>query len=205
MLKKYSLKALQKAINHTLQQDDQSLRKLQALEGKILEMVITPLQVHFFIQFKKGTLLLLSQYQGPVDTLIQSSPLGLIRLSLLPASKARSLFNDTVQITGDMELGQQVKQLFDDLDLDWEGHLAHFTGDVVAYQIGSLVRKGIQFKNQFNFSLCQNVREYLQEECRVFPSSNELNDFYEEVDLLSLQMDRLKARINQLMSTHEIH
>ncbi|MCK1850929.1 YihY/virulence factor BrkB family protein, partial [Legionella pneumophila] len=34
-----------------------------------------------------------------------------------------------------------------EIDIDWEGHLAHFTGDVVAHQIGSFVRKGLEFKN----------------------------------------------------------
>ena len=44
-------------------------------------------------------------------------------------------------MTGDVELGQQVKTLFDEIDIDWEGHLARFTGDVVAFQVGSLFRQ----------------------------------------------------------------
>ena len=103
-------------------------------------------------------------------------------------------------MTGDTELGQQVKKLFDEMDIDWEGHLAHFTGDVVAHQIGSFVRKGMAFKKQFDESMRQNVTEYLQEELRIVPSRNELDDFFTEVDELSLSVERLQAHVNQLIS-----
>ena len=154
----------------------------------------------FLFSLKKAKCFCWIEYEGQADTIIHSNPIGLIRLSLLPASKARSLFNDKIRMSGDIELGQQVKKLFDDMDIDWEGHLAHFTGDVVAHQIGSFVRKGMEFKKQFSHSMRHNMTEYLQEELRVFPSRNELDDFFNDVDELSLNVERLQAHINQLMS-----
>ncbi|WP_115710651.1 ubiquinone biosynthesis accessory factor UbiJ [Legionella sainthelensi] len=205
MLKKYSLKALQKAINKAVQLDEDMPAKLQALDNKCLEMVISPLNVNFFILFENREIILLDHYDKEADTVIHSSPLGLIRLSLLPASKARSLFNDKIRITGDTELGQHIKKLFDEMDIDWEGHLAHFTGDVVAHQIGSFFRKGLQFKKQFDESIRQNMAEYLQEELRVVPSKYELEDFFAEIDELSLSVERLQAHVNQLINHYEIH
>lgn len=203
MLKKYSLKALQKAINKALKLDEQMSNKLQVLNNKSLEIIIGPLNVNFFILFINGEIALLDQYNKEADTIIHSNPLGLIRLSLLPTSKARSLFNDKIRIKGDIELGQQVKKIFDEIEIDWEGHLAHFTGDIVAYQLGSFVRKGMAFKKQFNESMRQNVTEYLQEELRVTPSKYELEDFFAEVDELSLSVARLQAHVNQLISRYE--
>ncbi|CAM4384730.1 MAG: Ubiquinone biosynthesis accessory factor UbiJ [Legionella sp.] len=204
MLKKYSLKALQKAINTAILLDEQMPLKLQELNGKTLEMIIAPLNVRFFIQFNQGTVELLDHSEDEADTVIHSSPLGLIRLSLLPASKARSLFNDKIRMSGNMELGQQVKKLFDEMDIDWEGHLAHFTGDVVAHQLGSFMRKGLSFTKRIDESMRQNMSEYLQEELRILPSQNELEDFYKEVDELSLSVERLQAHVNHLISRHEI-
>lgn len=198
MLKKYSLKALEVAINRTLSLDEHMPEKLQKLDNKVLEMVITPLNVCFFIQFKNNKLQLLHEYNGHTDTIIHSNPLGLIRLSLLPASKARSLFNDKIRMSGDIELGQAVKKLFDEIDIDWEGHLAEFTGDVVAHQIGSFLRKGWEFQKSFAHSMQQNVTEYLQEELRVFPPRNELVDFYNDVDELAMKVERLEAQLNWL-------
>lgn len=203
MLKEYSLKALQTAINTAMKLDELMPQKLQKLDGKTLEMVITPLNVNFYIRFKEGEMQLLHRIDERPDTIIHSNPIGLIRLSLLPASKARSLFNDKIRISGDIELGQHVKKLFDEIDIDWEGHLAHFTGDVVAHQIGSFVRKGLEFKNQFNTSMQQNITEFLQEELRIFPSRNELEDFFAEVDELVLSIDRLQAHINHFMNKDE--
>lgn len=204
MLKKYSLKALQKAMNKALSLDEHMPSKLGALDNKTIEMIIAPLNVNFFIHFHNGKICLLDQHQGQINTVIHSNPLGLIRLSLLPASKARSLFNDKVRMSGDMELGQQVKKLFDELDIDWEGHLAQFTGDVVAHQIGSFVRKGLSFKKHLGQSIQQNMTEYLQEELRVTPSKNELEDFFADIDQLSLDAERLQAHVNQLISRYEI-
>ncbi|AGN15817.1 TPA: SCP2 sterol-binding domain-containing protein [Legionella pneumophila] len=203
MLKEYSLKALQTAINQAMKLDEQMPQKIQKLDGKTLEMVITPLNVNFYIRFKGSEMQLLHRIDGRPDTIIHSNPIGLIRLSLLPTSKARSLFNDKIRISGDIELGQSVKKLFDEIDIDWEGHLAHFTGDVVAHQIGSFVRKGLEFKNQFSTSMQQNITEFLQEELRISPSRNELEDFFAEVDELVLSVDRLQAHINNLMSNDE--
>ncbi|RUR26983.1 ubiquinone biosynthesis accessory factor UbiJ [Legionella qingyii] len=203
MLKKYSLKALQIAINKAAKLDELMPARLKALDNKTIEIIISPLNVNFFIHFKDGEIILLDCYDREADTVIHSNPLGLIRLSLLPASKARSLFNDKIRMTGDTELGQQVKKLFDEMDIDWEGHLAHFTGDVVAHQIGTFVRKGMAFKKKLNESLQQNVSEYLQEELRVMPTKYELEDFFVAVDELSLSVERLQAHVNQLISRYE--
>jgi ubiquinone biosynthesis protein UbiJ len=204
MIKKYSLLALQKALNHALTLDDSMPDKIQALHGKVLEVIITPLDVNFFIRFYHREMQLLAMWDEHPDTIIHSSPLGLIRLGLLPSSSVRSLFNDKIRLAGDIELGQKVKKLFDEMDIDWEGHLAHFTGDVVAHQIGSFVRQGLAFKQRIGQSMRHNVTGYLQEELRVFPPREEINHFFSDVDELSLKTERLSAHVNQLLAKHEI-
>jgi ubiquinone biosynthesis protein UbiJ len=203
MIKNYTLMALEAAINQALALDSSLGEKMQPLDGKILKMVVMPLHISFFIRFTGTTFELLSEYEGYVDTTIHSSPLGLIRLSLLPSSKVRSLFNDKIQIQGDVELGQNVKKLFDELQIDWEGHLAQFTGDVVAHQIGSFFRQGLRAQQQVSTSLRENLTEYLQEELRLFPPREEMEDFFNDVDELTLHVERLTAHINQLLNRHE--
>ena len=200
MLKKYSLKTIQMALNKGLSLDEQASQKIKALDGKALKLVINPIQIHFFIFFSDGELHLLDQYDKEVDTIIHSNPIGFLRLGLLPSTELRSLFNNEVNITGDVELGQQVKQLFEELDIDWEGQLAQFTGDVPAYQIGSLIRKGLAFQKQVTNSMCLNVNEYVHEELRLLPSKMELDDFFHDVDELSLDVERLQAQVNHFLS-----
>jgi len=203
MLKKYSLKALQTAINHALSLDADIASKIQPLRGKVLHMVISPLDVNFFIRFDEKNLQLLDTWEGEVNTTIHSNPLGLIRLSILPASKARSLFNDKIRLSGEVETGQQVKALFDNLDIDWEGHLAHFTGDVVAYQVGSILKHAKNFTRQFTKSMRLNTKDYLQEELRLVPTAMELEDLFADIDALAMQVERLQAKVDLITDPHE--
>ncbi|KTC68816.1 SCP-2 sterol transfer family protein [Legionella birminghamensis] len=203
MIKKYSLKVLQQAINLALSLDDSMPGKIAQLDGKVIEIFIDTLGIKFFIQFNGQRLRLLDHYEEKPDTMIHSSPLGLIRLSLLPASKARSLFNDKIRISGDIELGEKVKKLFDELDIDWEGHLARFTGDVIAYQLGSFLRQGKDLKNRMEDSLRSNLNDYLHEEARLFPPREEVNDFFHDIDQLNLAVERLQAKLNLLKKAYE--
>lgn len=205
MIKKYSLKALEKAMNHALVLDPTMIEKIAVLHGKLLEIIITPLDVNFYILFENYRLILLDESQQKPDTIIHSSPLGLIRLSFLPASQARSLFNDKIRLSGDVELGQAVKKMFDELDIDWEGHLAHFTGDLCAHQLGSLFRRARKFRHSFRESMRLNLREYLQDEKRLFPSREEVEDFFEDVDAIVLDVERLEAQIQLILASYEIN
>lgn len=205
MIKKYSLMALQKTINHAMSLDENTPSRIEKLHGKTIEMVITPLNVNFFIAFEQQQLLLLDQSPQKPDTIIRSSPLGLIRLSFLPVSKARSLFNDKIHVSGDIETGEQLKKLFDELDIDWEGHLAHFTGDVVAHQFGLLFRKGLSFQQKTRKAVRDNITGFVQEELRLFPPREEMEDFLADVDQLSLDVERMDARVQQLMAFYEIN
>ncbi|WP_419419801.1 ubiquinone biosynthesis accessory factor UbiJ [Legionella sp. D16C41] len=198
MIKKYSLKALQTAINHALSLDESMPTKISAFHDKIIEIIIGPLNVNFFITFKDGELHLLDSTLNPPDTVIHSNPLGLIRLSFLPASKARSLFNDKMRVSGDVELGLALKKLFDEIDIDWEGHLAYFTGDVIAHQLGSMFRRSLEFKRQLSASLQNNTIDYIQDELRLFPSHEEVENFFADIDQLVLDVERLHAQINLL-------
>lgn len=199
MIKKCSLTVLEKAINFALRLDESMAMKLDAFESKIIEIIIKPLDVSFFIAFREQQVKLLDSYIGKPDATIQSSPLGLIKLSFLPVSEARSLFNAQVRLSGDTHLAQQVKQVFSTLDIDWEGHLATFTGDVVAYQLGSIFRKGRRFTQQVHESLRFNVGDYLEEK---FPPPEEVDDFFQAVDTLSEDVERLQAAYT-LMVSHE--
>lgn len=203
MIKEYTLLALEKALNHALALDESTHEKMQKLENKVLEIIIKPLDIFFFMTFTNSKLKLLQETAQKPDIIIHSNPIGLIKLSILPTSKSRSLFNDKIKISGDVELGQKVKLLFSELDIDWEGHLAHFTGDVVAHQIGSMYRSGRSFKDKISQSLKRNIVEYFQEEAREIPSLEEVEDFYNDIDELSLRTERLSAHINKIMVEYD--
>ena len=82
MLKTISLQALQFAINQAMGLDPSISEKLLALDQKVIEMVVSPLNVHFYICILKGQFILKSSWHQKPDTIIYSNPMGLIRLSI---------------------------------------------------------------------------------------------------------------------------
>lgn len=203
MLKKISLQALQYAINQAISLDHFTLERLKKLDGKLIEIVILPLHVHFYIHFEQSKIELLHESIRQADTIIHTSPLGLIRISFLPSSKMRSLFNDHIQISGDIQLGQELKEIFDKIDIDWEGHLAHFTGDVVAYHVGKVFRKGKKIQEKYVQSLKFQAKEFILHEQLLAPTQPELEEFYRHVDDIRLRTERLIAHVHYLMAENE--
>ena len=203
MLKKISLQALQYAINQALSLDKSTLERLKKLNGKWIEIVVLPLNVHFFIYFNQSKIELHHESTQQADTIIHTSPMGLIRISFLPSSKMRSLFNDHIQIAGDIQLGQELKEIFDNIDIDWEGHLAHFTGDVVAYHVGKVFRKGKKIQEKYTNSLKFQAKEFILHEQQWSPTQSELEEFYRGVDDTRLRTERLIAHVHYLMAENE--
>lgn len=195
MIKIYSLRLLETALNTALSLDESVRPKLMALESKTILICLQPFQWQFFMQISSGKIRLMLASEEEPDTVIYSSPMGLIRLSLLPASKARSLFHDGIKMEGDVQLGQRIKQLMDEVDIDWEGCLAHFTGDMVAYKIGSGLRRIKHAAQHAHASLTYQMTAYLQEEVALLPGREEVHDFCEEIDTLVSDIDRFEAKM----------
>lgn len=204
MLKKISLQALQFALDQALGLDPNLKEALNPLNNKVIEMVVSPLDVHFYIRILDGRLVLSTKIEENPDTVIYSNPMGFIRLSLLPASKMRSLFNDEIRIKGDLELGRDLKKIMDGMQIDWEGHLAYFTGDVVAHHIGRVFRKGRDLSRDLRQNFKENTQDYLTNELAILPSAREVEEFNQAVDELRLRSERLSAHLNQWLAKHEI-
>lgn len=191
------LNLLETALNRALQLDELMPEKLRALKGGLLKIVLQPFNIGFYMQFGEDKITLLSETSSTPDTVIYSHPIHLLRLGMLPGSGARSLFHRDVRMVGDAVFGQAVKQLFDGIDIDWEGHLATFIGDMPAYQMGQAARGVKRFTSKVLESWQRNISDYVHEEGRLSPSQAELRDFCDEVDQLVLDVERFEARMER--------
>ena len=178
--------------------DPDSSARLQALKGKVVRIELKGLNLHFTLMFTQTGLQLLEQYEGQVDTTIRGSPIGLVRLGLI-STPSSHFFAEDVEISGDTELGQSVKDVFDSLDIDWEEHLSHVIGDTLAHQAANTLRSAVSWGQQTRNNLQANLSEYIHEEVRCFPPREELEDFYEEIDQLRDDIERLAARVQRLL------
>lgn len=198
--------AIETALNRYLQMDPDSRHQLSRMAGKCLALELTGLALTLYLLVDEQGIQVFSDYAGKIDATLSGTPMELLNLAL-EKTPGPAMFAGGAKITGDTELGQAFKRLFDRLDIDWEEHLSRYTGDIVAYKIGNLFRSGLQWGTQASQTFRQDIAEYLLEEEHLVPSKQEMERFFSDIDLLREDSDRLQARLQKLqnqLSTSEI-
>lgn len=190
---------LETAINRYLELDPHTVQKLSALEGRVIAIELLGLGIRFYMIPSRDGLMVHTHYDAEPDTTLRGAPLSLLRMGL-SGDVDRQLLTGNVEILGDTDLGQTFKQILDEMDIDWEEHLSHITGDVVAHQLGRGVRALFNWGQQTGDTLMQDVSEYLQEEARLVGTDMELEDFVQQVDVLRNDVERVEARLKRLQN-----
>lgn len=193
-----ALAALEQAINGYLALDPASRGRLAGLAGRVIAIELrgTPLTLHL-----RGTdagIQLMGDYDGEVDTTLSGAPFSLLRMGLGDAREA--LFKGDVEIRGNVELGQEFKRILDGIDIDWEEHLSHLAGDVVAHQVGTLFRDLKAFIRRGAEVIGRDASDYLRFEKEMLPLKEEVEEFLSGIDTLRSDVDRLEARIKRLVN-----
>lgn len=191
------LAAIEAAFNRYLALDPAALRRVGQLEGRVIAIELTGLDLCLFLLPGPRGVQVLSQYEGEPDARLTGTPLALMRMGLSDDA-SRQLFAHEVEIRGDIELGQQFKHILDAIEIDWEEQLSRVSGDVAAHQIGRAARGLAGWGRQTADSLTRDLGEYLQEEARLVPSGAEVQRYLAEVDTLRADVDRLEARVQRL-------
>ena len=68
-------------------------------------------------------------------------------------------------------------------------------GDVPAFHAARLAKKFRAFLQGSQKSICDNINEYVHEEAMWLPSREALNDFFNEIDAIRMEVDRMEARM----------
>lgn len=188
--------ALETSINLVLKQDAATLEKFSALQGKTLAFEFTDLDLTLYLFPHTEGVQVQYLFDGQADTTLQGTALAFINMSLGDSSD--SFFSGEVRIKGDIELGQRFKRILDQLDLDWEEWLSNYTGDLVAFKAGSLIRNLSSWGKATLRTIQLDVSEYLQDEGQINPREDEIEDFTNKINELRDHTARLEARILRL-------
>lgn len=196
MVPQVALAMLESAINAALALDSETVARLGGLSGKVVAMELEGTGITLFMLPGREGLRLMGRYEGEPDTTLSGTPLALLRLG--GDRPGDGLFSGDVKIHGDVELGQRMQRILGELDIDWEEHLSHLTGDVVAHQLGNLARGVMRWGRRAAENLQRDLVDYVQEERRDLPSRPELDEFLAAVDRLRSDVDRLTAHVDRL-------
>lgn len=188
-------------INRFLRLDPDTLRRLGDIQGKVICLRINSdhatRQPEFYFFPSEGGLQMRSQFDGTADVTISGNTPAFLRMVL--GQRAMGAFaNGEMQISGDLELGQRFQRTIKKLDIDWEEITSHYVGDSVARKMGNLLRGVRQWRHQAYETLRQDAAEYLQEEARMLPRGEFVDEFLGAVDRLHSDIDHLEKRIQRL-------
>jgi len=190
------LSAVETAINNYIALDPVAAKRFAELEGRVVGIELRGLDMQLFL-LPGREFQVLGSYAGEPDAWISGTPLALVRLST-PAGKRQGMFGDELEIRGDSALAIRFQRLLEKIEVDWEEHLSHLTGDVVAHQLGNLFRGVVRWGQAASESLGDDISEYLREESRLLPDGSEVEQFLSDIDRLRMDVDRMEQRVRRL-------
>ncbi|OOZ37162.1 ubiquinone biosynthesis accessory factor UbiJ [Solemya velesiana gill symbiont] len=188
---------LEEAINRYLALDPAAREKMAGLYGKVIAFELMGLGQTLYLVPSPNRLQVLSAYEGEADCTLRGTP---IALGLMgdPKGSTEQLFAGQVEISGDTDLAHAFGKILAAMDIDWEEQLSHYTGDIIAHEMGNLARTTSQWGKRSLETLGMDLQEYLQEEIRLLPVKPEIDHFLKNVDTLRNDVERMEARINRL-------
>ena len=191
--------ALESAVNNSLNYDPATQHNLLTLDGKVLHIACTSPAQSVYVLFIGSHVELWSLFEGVADTTLSGTASGFLQLWRV-RSNATALTDSGVLLTGDSQLLQQLQHISAQLDIDWEAVMAERTGDIVAHQFGLAVRSASGWLRTAQREAERLMSEFLQFESDTTPNRHDIQRFCNDVDALTLRMDRLQARINAYQS-----
>lgn len=196
MIFSLALNIIERVLNHFLQLDFETSRRLAKLTGKVVAIKSRYFNYQVFFIFSDNQIQLAARCERTADVTLCGSFFDFLRLS--SQSDSAALFKNEIEVDGDLDVAEQFKILFAHLDIDWEEQLSHLTGDLIAHQIGNFLRAITDWARNSGVVLREDVTEYLQEEVRLLPTRIELENFYVDVDTVRNDVERVEKRIERL-------
>lgn len=192
-----AIAGLEEAFNRYIALDQAAAEQLAKLHGQVIAFDVVGLGVALYLIPGPGGLQILSEYEGTPDCRLRGTPIALARMGNRQAS-SEQLFSGTVEISGNTELAHQFGKIIGGMEVDWEEQLSHYTGDIIAHEVGKLFRSTGHWGRRSMDTLGLDVQEYLHEELRLLPVRQEIEAFMNDVDTLRDDVERLQARTDRI-------
>ena len=203
-------RALEAALNRAVALDPDTRDALQALDGRSVVLALdaaeSPLAMRLLVDGEKLRVGPVDPEQSP-DLAVRSTLGGILYFgmqSLLPRllgkrdDDADAVPVGRMRIEGDADLARRLQRLAERFDPDWQQPFTAVFGDVLGVQIANGVAAALRQARVGGQKFAETAAEYLTEESRDVVPRAELNAFYDDVDTLRDDTERLAARVARL-------
>ena len=113
-------------------------------------------------------------------------------------SLERLMFRGKLAVRGRVHLLEAVRELFFDLQIDWEAELARWLGDMPAHNLAEGVRRLAHWGLRTQGEMRADIAEYVFEEARLLPGKSQFDVLRDHLTELGITADRLEARLDRL-------
>ena len=192
------LKSINLIINSILKSDPQHNSLILNLENNTLCFLFTDLDIKIHIKSFNNSVKIFQDhmYQSPN---ILTGTSGDI-LSMLLKKYPESLIKDqTIQYHGDLKVLEKYNDFFRNIKPDIPFYLQKQGYYKTSFFIEKVLFKNINIFNVKNHDYLHNIKDYLQEEKRLFPSKEEVQDFFDDIQQLKQFYDRLEMKYYQII------
>ncbi|MGI9250844.1 MAG: ubiquinone biosynthesis accessory factor UbiJ [Pseudohongiellaceae bacterium] len=200
------LTTLENLINATLASDDHLAAQATTFKGKSLAIIVHQPSLKLRLSFHTGGINLTplnDDATAETDAQLEGKLKDLLPL-LLPNNQAQPLANPTLTLGGDILFIQELQHTAQSLDIDWEDCLTPLLGDVFTNSLTTLITSGQKLKTDAQHSIKRNLKHYLTEETATLVARPELTPLVQDIEALTLRIDRLAAR-TQLLADRRLH
>jgi len=198
------LASIETSLNLWLKLDANTLPKFNNMQGKIICLHISGLELKLYFLPDQNDIAVMGCYAGEPDTIIKGAPITLMRLST-SKNAAKTLLETNASISGNTQLGAEFSRILSEVEIDWEALLAKYVGDMVADQAGRIAYISSEWIKDATQTMQSNTTAYLTEEAGLLPVAEEVNYYLDQVDELRMSVDRLEARINHYIAKEITH
>ncbi|ADZ92948.1 ubiquinone biosynthesis accessory factor UbiJ [Marinomonas mediterranea] len=192
-----ALSAIEKAINLALEQDSPSLERLTKLSGQQIFLEVDDfnliLQVHIH---ETGVMLFKpeSMEEVELDPKLDTHVKG-------PSSAYRKLlegdgfFDGDLRIQGNAQALMTLHKVLENFELDWEGILADYIGDLPASTLARLLRYQWGITKEVSTQARIQLVNHLQSNSQLLPSKIEFDHLVDDLERFGVQLDRFEAKL----------
>lgn len=195
-------RALEAALNRALALDPETRASLAALDGQriVLQLeskggALPPLALQVRVEGER--LAVGAVDEGEPDLGVRATLGGLLaQLPFLRRDEAPPV--GRIRLSGDAELARRLQRLAERFDPDWQRPFVAVFGEILGVQLANAAVGALRQVRAAGQALAESGAEFLTEESRDLVAKAELHAFYDDVDAVHEDVERLAARIARL-------
>lgn len=187
-----------KFINNQCQNDNVISETLSPHIDKLLVICINGLPIKIALSWTTEGFTLQSASDGLTEVADARIVTDLTHLSSMLFSSNDSPNMQELTLFGDMDFIQDFQKAWKQWAFDATTPLSKIIGELPAHSLVARIKRLINYKKQQARNMGKMTRDFLQHESNTLAATPAIQTWYDEIDSIQMQTDRLQARITRL-------